>query len=153
MGLSLEEQGVAVRKAQAEARTHDRELDVYTVGVITCRPSQKEAEDYYQYSVSTEADWTSVDEILAAKHILPDQMPAEQFQKLRHQQANGMGGLPLVGDPDRVAQQLAQLADAGLRGIGISFVDYLDELPYFCAEVLPRLARLGLREQPSLISS
>jgi dimethylsulfone monooxygenase len=146
MGLSLEEQGAAVRKAQADARTHDRELDVYTVGVITCRPTQKEAEDYYQYSVSTEADWTSVDEILAAKHILPDQVPAEQFQKLRQQQANGMGGLPLVGDPDRVAQQLAQLADAGLRGIGISFVNYLDELPYFCAEVLPRLARLGLRE-------
>ena len=81
-------------------------------------------------------------------------MPAEQFQKLRQQQANGMGGLPLVGDPDRVAQQLAQLADAGLRGIGISFVNYLDELPYFCAEVLPRLARLGLREyQEAVISS
>ena len=154
MGLSLEEQGAAVRKAQADARTHDRELDVYTVGVITCRPTQKEARDYYQYSISTEADWTSVDEILAAKHILPDQMPAEQFQKLRQQQANGMGGLPLVGDPDRVAQQLAQLADAGLRGIGISFVNYLDELPYFCAEVLPRLARLGLREyQEAVISS
>jgi alkanesulfonate monooxygenase SsuD/methylene tetrahydromethanopterin reductase-like flavin-dependent oxidoreductase (luciferase family) len=147
MGLSLEEQGAAVRKAQAEARSHGRELDVYTVGVITCRRSQKEAEDYYNYSISTEADWTSVDEILAAKHILADQMPPEQFQKMRQQQANGMGGLPLVGDPDRVAQQLAQLADAGLRGIGISFVNYLDELPYFCTEVLPRLAHLGLREQ------
>ncbi|MBV9238095.1 MAG: LLM class flavin-dependent oxidoreductase [Xanthobacteraceae bacterium] len=153
MGLSLEEQGVAVRKAQAEARSHGRELDVYTVGVITCRPSQKEAEDYYNYSISTEADWTSVDEILAAKHILADQMPPEQFQKMRRQQANGMGGLPLVGDPDRVAQQLAQLADAGLRGIGISFVNYLDELPYFCAEVLPRLARLGLRESQFRTSS
>jgi hypothetical protein len=30
----------------------------------------------------------------------------------------------------------------------VSFVNYLDELPYFCAEVLPRLARLGLRENP-----
>jgi hypothetical protein len=27
-------------------------------------------------------------------------------------------------------------------------VNYLDELPYFCAEVLPRLARLGLRDNP-----
>jgi alkanesulfonate monooxygenase SsuD/methylene tetrahydromethanopterin reductase-like flavin-dependent oxidoreductase (luciferase family) len=147
MGLSLDEQSEAVRKAKMEARSHSRELDVYTVGVITCRRSQKEAEDYYNYSISTEADWTSVDEILAAKHILADRMPLEQFQKMRQQQANGMGGLPLVGDPDRVAAQLAQLADAGLRGIGISFVNYLDELPYFCAEVLPRLARLGLRER------
>ena len=43
---------------------------------------------------------------------------------------------------------MAQLADAGLTGIAVSFVNYLDELPYFCAEVLPRLARLGVRENP-----
>jgi alkanesulfonate monooxygenase SsuD/methylene tetrahydromethanopterin reductase-like flavin-dependent oxidoreductase (luciferase family) len=56
-----------------------------------------------------------------------------------------MGGLPVVGDPDEVAQQLAELSRAGLRGIGISFVNYADELPYFCDEVLPRLKRMGVR--------
>jgi alkanesulfonate monooxygenase SsuD/methylene tetrahydromethanopterin reductase-like flavin-dependent oxidoreductase (luciferase family) len=145
MGLSLDEQSEAVRKAKAEASTHGRELDVYTVGVITCRPTQKQADDFYRYSIVERADWISVDEILAAKHITAEKFPAEQFQKLRRQQANGMGGLPLVGDPDRVASELAQLAEAGLRGIGISFVNYLDELPYFAAEVLPRLERKGLR--------
>src|SRR2546430_7074800 len=55
----------------------------------------------------------------------------------------------LVGDPDAVAREMARLSAAGLTGIGISFVNYLDELPYFCAEVLPRLARLGLRERRS----
>ena len=57
-----------------------------------------------------------------------------------------MGGLPLVGDPDTIANQMADLAAAGLRGIAVSFVNYLDELPFFCAEVVPRLARMGLRE-------
>jgi alkanesulfonate monooxygenase SsuD/methylene tetrahydromethanopterin reductase-like flavin-dependent oxidoreductase (luciferase family) len=56
-----------------------------------------------------------------------------------------MGGLPVVGDPDEVTQQLAELSRAGLRGIGISFVNYADELPYFCDEVLPRLQRMGVR--------
>jgi dimethylsulfone monooxygenase len=37
------------------------------------------------------------------------------------------------------------LSRGGLTGIGVSFVNYADELPYFCAEVLPRLERLGLR--------
>ena len=46
----------------------------------------------------------------------------------------------------RDAAKLADLSRTGLRGIGVSFVNYLDELPYFCAEVLPRLARMGLRE-------
>jgi alkanesulfonate monooxygenase SsuD/methylene tetrahydromethanopterin reductase-like flavin-dependent oxidoreductase (luciferase family) len=53
--------------------------------------------------------------------------------------------LPIVGDPDLVARDLDRLAALGLRGIAVSFVNYLEELPYFCTEVLPRLARLGLR--------
>ena len=57
-----------------------------------------------------------------------------------------MGGLPIIGDPDQVATELAILSEAGLTGIAVSFVNYADELPYFCDEVLPRLERMGLRE-------
>ena len=32
-----------------------------------------------------------------------------------------------------------------LDGLATNFVDYLQELAYFAAEVLPRLVRLGLR--------
>ena len=74
------------------------------------------------------------------------QEAVERLRRLRIDQANGMGGLPLVGDPDSVARDIAQLAGLGLNGIAVSFVNYLDELPFFCAEVLPRLARFGLRE-------
>jgi alkanesulfonate monooxygenase SsuD/methylene tetrahydromethanopterin reductase-like flavin-dependent oxidoreductase (luciferase family) len=58
-----------------------------------------------------------------------------------------MGGLLMVGDPDQIAQTLAHLHQAGLRGIGFSFVNYLKELPYFCAEVLPRLEKMGIRQK------
>ena len=37
------------------------------------------------------------------------------------------------------------IGKAGVRGIALSFVNYLDELPYFRDEVLPRLVRLGAR--------
>jgi len=56
-----------------------------------------------------------------------------------------MGGVPVVGDPDTVARELAQLAEAGATGIALSFVNYLDELPPFRDEVMPRLVRMGLR--------
>jgi alkanesulfonate monooxygenase SsuD/methylene tetrahydromethanopterin reductase-like flavin-dependent oxidoreductase (luciferase family) len=78
--------------------------------------------------------------------ITPESHGAAEFARLRNHQANGMGGLPLVGDPDMVTHQLTQLTAAGLTGIAVSFVNYLDELPFFCDEVLPRLARLGLRQ-------
>jgi hypothetical protein len=44
-----------------------------------------------------------------------------------------------------VAEELTGISKAGVRGVALSFVNYLDELPYFSDEVLPRLARLGVR--------
>ena len=71
---------------------------------------------------------------------------AEEYEaKRRYFAANAVGGYPFVGTPDRVAEELATISKAGVRGIALSFVNYLSELPYFCDEVLPRLVRLGAR--------
>jgi len=46
------------------------------------------------------------------------------------------------------------ISRSGVRGIALSFVNYLDELPYFRDEVLPRLARAGVREpRPNAVGS
>ena len=60
--------------------------------------------------------------------------PAEEYAKKRQYFAsNAIGGYPFVGTPDRVADELESISKAGVRGIALSFVNYLDELPYFCA--------------------
>ena len=129
------------------AKQSARQIGFYTVGVITCRPTRKEAEDYYHHSIVEHADWSAVDSILALKNISPQTVPMQEFLTKRSQYAEGMGGLPIVGDPDFVANQLADLSKAGLTGVGISLVNYIDELPFFCDEVLPRLERMGVREK------
>jgi alkanesulfonate monooxygenase SsuD/methylene tetrahydromethanopterin reductase-like flavin-dependent oxidoreductase (luciferase family) len=144
---SLEETTQKVATAKEQAKEQGRELGVYTVGVITCRPTRKEAEDYYQYSIVEHADWSAVDSILALKNITAANTPAEKFAQIRTGYAQGMGGLPIVGDPDHVATHLIDLSQAGLTGIAVSLVNYIDELPFFCDEVLPRLERAGLREK------
>jgi dimethylsulfone monooxygenase len=146
---SLEETTQKVRNAQGAARAEGREIGCYTVGVITCRPTRKEAAEYYHHCIVEHADWSAVDGILALKHISPQTVPMEEYLLKRSQYAQGMGGLPIVGDPDHVAAQLADLSKAGLTGIAISLVNYADELPYFCDEVIGRLQRMGLREKPS----
>jgi alkanesulfonate monooxygenase SsuD/methylene tetrahydromethanopterin reductase-like flavin-dependent oxidoreductase (luciferase family) len=133
-----------IANVKQSARAQGRELDVYTVAVITCRPSQSEAQTYYHHCVIDNADWAAVDHILAMRGITRAAYP-EDFEERRAHQANGMGGLPIVGDPDQVADVVAKISAAGARGLALSFVNYLDELPYFCAEVLPRLTRMGLR--------
>jgi dimethylsulfone monooxygenase len=142
---SAEETAQRVRDVNAEAAKYGRKIDVYTVGVVTCRRSRKEAEDYYRRCTIDNADWSAVDMILAKKNISPETVGEALFNTERINYANGMGGVPIVGDPDDVAAQLAVLSRAGLRGIGISFVNYLDELPLFRDEVLPRLTQMGLR--------
>ena len=144
---TLEQTGQHIKSVQALAEQQGRRLDVYTVGVVTCRPTAREAEDYWHHSIVDNADWRAVDNILAMRNIMPETHGVDEFQRLRNHQANGMGGLPLVGAPDTIALKISQLAAVGLTGIAVSFVNYLDELPYFYAEVLPRLARLGLREK------
>ena len=59
----------------------------------------------------------------------------------------GYGGLLAVGDPDTVASDLRQLANAGFDGFCFSPVAYTDELPDVIQEVLPRLNHLGLRQK------
>jgi dimethylsulfone monooxygenase len=143
---SAEETAERVQWAKLEAQKHRREIDVYTVGVITCKPTRQEAEEYYRHCIVENADWSAVDAILGKKNLTPEAVGWDEFQRQRTHYANGMGGLPIVGDPDHVASQLAGLSNAGLRGIGVSFVNFLNELPYFAAEVLPRLERMGVRE-------
>ncbi len=143
---SMEETAQRVADVKTEAAGHGREIDVYAVGVVTCKPTQSEAEHYYRHCIVDNADWSAVDLILAKKDISVKSVGEAAFRQERLNYANGMGGTAVVGDPDRVARQLAELSRAGLRGVGVSFVNYADELPFFCDEVLPRLARMGLRE-------
>jgi alkanesulfonate monooxygenase SsuD/methylene tetrahydromethanopterin reductase-like flavin-dependent oxidoreductase (luciferase family) len=124
-----------------------REIEVFTVGQVVCRPTQKEAEDYYRHAIIDHADWGAVDGMLSIKNITPQTVGEDEYKKKREYFASrAIGGYPFVGSPDRVAEELADLSRGGVRGIAFSMVNYLDELPLFRDEVLPRLARLGVRE-------
>ncbi len=140
----LDEFSAHIRNVKALARADGREIDVYTVAVVTCRDTQREADEYYRHWVIDNADWAAVDRIMAMRGVTREAFP-DDFEERRYHQANGMGGIPVVGDPDTVAGELAAVAATGARGIALSFVNYAAELPLFRDEVLPRLVRMGLR--------
>ena len=134
-----------VQKAKDLARERGRDIGVYTIGVVVCRPTRNEAQDYYRYCMLDNADWSAVDNIMGLQRVKREDYSAEDYDKLRNDFANGLGGLPIVGSPDDVARDLAILSEAGFTGIALSLVNYIDELPYFCDEVLPRLQKVGVR--------
>jgi hypothetical protein len=58
-GISFEETS---RHVRACGLAH-----VYAVGVVTCRPTARETQDYYRHAVIDNADWAAVDNILRMK--------------------------------------------------------------------------------------
>jgi alkanesulfonate monooxygenase SsuD/methylene tetrahydromethanopterin reductase-like flavin-dependent oxidoreductase (luciferase family) len=143
---SMEANAAKVAEIKAQARGYGREIAVFTVGLVICRPTQKEAEDYYRYAIIENADWGAVDGMLALKNITPETVGSKEYAAKRsYFAANAIGGYPFVGSPDRVAEELANLSRAGMAGVAVSFINYLKEAPYFYDEVLPRLVRLGIR--------
>ncbi|MBF6571035.1 MAG: LLM class flavin-dependent oxidoreductase [Candidatus Binataceae bacterium] len=144
----LEKAAAQVNETRTAARRYGRELQVFTNGYVVCRPTQKEAEDYFHHFGVENADWGAIDRLLelslgatGSRAISPEvvKMAKERF-------AGGYGGVPFVGDPDHIAAQFKQMTEYGFDGLTFGFVSYLEELPYFVQEVIPRLERMGLRE-------
>jgi dimethylsulfone monooxygenase len=143
---SLAGSAAMVADTKAAAQKLGRDIEIFTVGQVICRPTQKEAEEYYRYANIDNADWSAIDGMLKNRNITPQTIPPEEYDaKRRYFAANAIGGYPFVGTPDRVAEELEIISRAGVRGIGLSFVNFLSDVPYFCDEVLPRLARNGIR--------
>jgi FMNH2-dependent dimethyl sulfone monooxygenase len=133
---------------KAEARALGREIEVFTVGQVICRPTQKEAEDYYRYAIIEMADWGSVEHMLEIKNLTRQTLGDQEFERRRQYFASrAIGGYPFIGTPDHVADEFANFSRGGVRGVAFSMINYLDEFPYFRDEVLPRLERMGLREK------
>jgi alkanesulfonate monooxygenase SsuD/methylene tetrahydromethanopterin reductase-like flavin-dependent oxidoreductase (luciferase family) len=135
-----------VRSIKEAALTeHGRDVDVIATSHVVCRPTMAEAQAYYEYYSNERADWPAVDRLMELQALHAKSFPPEAFKLFRQRFAAGFGTYPIVGDPDHVASELARISAAGFAGTTVSFVNYLDELPYFRDEVLPRLEAKGLR--------
>ena len=78
---SLEGNAKKVTEIKRAAQNVGREIEVYTVGQVICRPSQKEAEDYYRHAIIENADWGAIDGMLANKSITPQTIPPDEYSR------------------------------------------------------------------------
>ncbi len=130
--------------AQRAAAT-GREVGVFTTCHVVCRPTQAEAEDYYEHYAVTMADDAGADHYMRAKEKNSGSHDPEAYRLHRKRFVGGAGTYPLVGTPRHVADQMVRISEAGFCGTTLSFVNFRDELPYVIAEVLPLLREAGLR--------
>src|SRR6516225_7160506 len=129
------------QRAEKQGRT----LGVCTTCHVVCRPSQAEAEDYYQHYAVTMADNASVDHYMGQKQKFSGSHEEEAYRLHRKRFAGGAGTYPLVGTPVHIADELIKISQAGFAGATVSFVNFKNELPYFIETVLPLLRKAGVR--------
>jgi FMNH2-dependent dimethyl sulfone monooxygenase len=144
-----------VRETKAMAGAMGRTIQVWIPVSIVCRRTKADADEYARHCVE-HADWEALDHqyALYAGNFGSRGRSADENRNNRERDPAravlGYGGsYSIRGDADHVARALAALHDAGFDGVAMGFVNYLDELPYFVQEVIPRLQRMGLRAEPT----
>jgi FMNH2-dependent dimethyl sulfone monooxygenase len=123
-----------------------RELGVLATCHVVCRSSQDEAEAYYERYAVAEADRGAVDYHMSQKAKFAGSHDEATFKLHAKRFAGGAGTYPLVGTPEKIASQIVKIHSAGFAGTTLSFVNYLDELPFFVERVFPLLREAGIRQ-------
>ena len=136
-------QDVAAVRASAPWRAPG----VYASGHIISRRTQKETREYYNYIVHEMGDWEAAEYIVSIRISGGGRStPPEVVRQMTERHVSGIGTMPIVGNYDEVAAMFKRLSDAGLDGMAVGLVNYIDEFPMLRDEILPRMERLGLRQ-------
>jgi alkanesulfonate monooxygenase SsuD/methylene tetrahydromethanopterin reductase-like flavin-dependent oxidoreductase (luciferase family) len=134
---------IAVIRSTPGAKSTD--AGVYGSGHMICRPTRKEAEDYYHYIVYEMGDWEAAEHTAVIRTKGRD-TPLASLQRLKERLISGLGTYPIVGSYDDAAEAFNWMSQAGLTGMAIGLVNYITDFPALRDEVLPRMERLGLRQ-------
>jgi FMNH2-dependent dimethyl sulfone monooxygenase len=143
--IDLEKGKKDVESIKAIAAGVGRNIEVFTTSYVVLRPTRKEALDYHEHYTAEMGDYAAADHLMELQGLHAQSFPPEAFKLFRQRFLGGHGVYPLIGDPDDVVSELAKISVAGFVGTTVTFVNYVDEFPYFRDEVLPRLERIGLR--------
>jgi alkanesulfonate monooxygenase SsuD/methylene tetrahydromethanopterin reductase-like flavin-dependent oxidoreductase (luciferase family) len=144
--IDLERSKDEVAQLRQSAQDKGRDVGVLTFSHVVCRPTEEEARSYLAHFGQEHADWAAVDNLVNLQFAHAQSFPHDLLALIRDRMAAGHGGFPLVGTPEQVAKGIISLAEAGFSGTTLSFVDYVEEFPYFRDTVLPILRAHGLRD-------
>jgi FMNH2-dependent dimethyl sulfone monooxygenase len=121
------------------------QVPIYGSSHLVCRPTRKEADEYYHHLVYELGAWDGIDEAVE-KRMRNRTMPYASIERLKERLISGTGTFLVRGSYDDVAEQYKTLYEAGMDGLAVGLVDHFADFAALRDEVLPRLERLGLRK-------
>ena len=127
-------------RIKALARAHGREVKTIINPHVICRETEAEARAQYR-AILEHQDPVAADNFYATFEG-GDQ--ASWRAATRDDWVIG-GNVHVVGSPDQVVDAFVRLHEAGCDGVQVNFYDYLPDLEFFGARVLPLMTQAGLR--------
>ena len=124
-------------------RNYQRDVKIFTTTYIMCRDTEQEARDYFDHVVHECGDWEGARNMV--RGLLPNVENIEDNSAMLEGLIAGYAGHPLIGTPDQVVDGMKALAESGIDGVTLSWVNYAHGLDQLENELLPRMKAVGLR--------
>jgi alkanesulfonate monooxygenase SsuD/methylene tetrahydromethanopterin reductase-like flavin-dependent oxidoreductase (luciferase family) len=135
-----------IAQLKQRARLHGNQTRIWVHVYVVCRDTENEAKDYLHHYVYEKGDWHAATNLLRIFGVQSQSYDPKSLEDHKAHFIAGHGGYPLVGTAEQIADELGKLADIGVDGCLISWVDYKNELRQWNAQVLPLLIQSGLRQ-------
>jgi alkanesulfonate monooxygenase SsuD/methylene tetrahydromethanopterin reductase-like flavin-dependent oxidoreductase (luciferase family) len=135
-----------IEEVRELAASYGRDLQVWVNCYCVIDDTDAKALAFRDWYVNEKGDWTAVDNLVRSLGLQTGVLPKEMLEAAKYHFIAGWGGYPLVGEPRRIADEMAKLAEVGADGLLLSWPRYSEGLQRFIADVLPQLEASGLRE-------
>jgi FMNH2-dependent dimethyl sulfone monooxygenase len=143
---SFEEMGQTVAAARKEARASSgRDPAIFAGGYIVCADTEREAWRRYHHVVRDQLDHASASDFIEMFNRQAQSALVVAERERIDRMAAGFNAMTLVGTAEQIVERMAQMSDAGLAGLAISFDDYDDGLAAYDEAIRPLLIDAGLR--------
>jgi dimethylsulfone monooxygenase len=137
--------GQYVKDIRAQAwDTHRRKIGMLTTVIVVCRDTEAEAQAAHRAIVDN-ADWIAAHNYIASQGVDLAAMDESVRNRILESFVAGAASRPLVGTPEQVVEGFAAIHKAGIDGVLIGLIDYVEELKYFEERVMPLMRQKGLR--------
>lgn len=124
------------------AKEQGRDLGILGYGNIISRDTESETKQLLDYILEN-GDWEVAK--MVSGGLGSESGSFDKVKKLQERFILGYGGYPLIGTPEQIVEQMVELEAAGVNGMMVGFLDYVEELDYFGEKIMPLMREAGLR--------
>lgn len=136
-----------VQRIRAVAADAGREVTIWGISHCNVKDTEAEARRFREYYADEQGDYETARryaiQMLAADSASHDKFRRDSVLMKTIMSTGGNRGI--LGSPEQVAEEIAEISAAGVDGVGMIFMDYNEGIERYQQQLLPLLRQARLR--------